>query len=97
MAPIDELEGIRFPIGRLTTDPDVTESKRMLWIAQIAALPAKLRAAVDGLSEAQLNQRYRPEGWTARQVVHHLADEHINGFTYFKMAIDADPFRFYRR
>jgi hypothetical protein len=72
MAPIDKLEEIRFPIGRLTIDPDVTESKRNLWIAQIAALPAKLRAAVDGLSEAQLNQPYRPEGWRARQVVHYI-------------------------
>src|SRR5262245_3925846 len=97
MTSLDKLEEIRYPIGRLTIDPDGAESKRRLWIAQIAELPAKLRAAVDGLSEAQLNQRYRPEGWTARQVVHHLADEHINGFTYFKMAINADPFRFYRR
>jgi hypothetical protein len=90
MAPVDKLEEIRYPIGRLTIDPDSAESKRRLWIEQIASLPAKLRAAVDGLSDAQLNQRYRPEGWTARQVVHHLADEHLNGFTYFKMAMTED-------
>src|SRR5262245_18447524 len=90
MGPVNKLQEVRYPNGRLTTDHDVTESKRRLWVAQIAALPAKLRAAVDGPSEAQLNQHYRPEGWTARQVVHHLADEHINGFTYFKMAITED-------
>jgi DinB superfamily/XisH protein len=90
MSQVDKLEEIRYPIGRLTIDPDITESKRRLWIAQIAELPAKLRAAVDGLSDKQLNQPYRPEGWTVRQVVHHLADEHINGFTYFKMAITED-------
>jgi hypothetical protein len=87
MTPVDKLEEIRYPIGRLTIDPDVTEPKRRLWIAHIAALPSNLRAAVDGLSDVQLNQPYRPEGWTVRQVVHHLADEHVNGFTYFKMAI----------
>jgi len=90
MTPVDKMEEIRYPIGRFTIDPDGAESKRMLWISQIASLPSKLRAAVDGLSDAQLNQRYRPEGWTARQVVHHLADEHLNGFTYFKMAMTED-------
>ncbi|MGH9846690.1 MAG: YfiT family bacillithiol transferase [Blastocatellia bacterium] len=90
MTPVDTLEEIRFPIGRLTIDPDITESKRRLWIAHIAALPANLHAAVDGLSDIQLNQRYRPEGWTVRQVVHHLADEHVNGFAYFKMALTED-------
>ena len=90
MTPVDKLEGIRFPIGRLMIDPAVTDSKRGLWIAHIAALPSNLRAAVKGLSDAQLNERYRPEGWTVRQVVHHLADEHVNGFTYFKMAITED-------
>jgi hypothetical protein len=47
-------------------------------------------SSVDGLSNTRLNQPYSPEGWTARQAVHHLADEHINGFTYVKMAITED-------
>jgi hypothetical protein len=50
MSKVDKLEEIRYPIGRLTIDPDVTESKRRLWIAQMAELLAKLRAAVDGLA-----------------------------------------------
>jgi hypothetical protein len=90
MIPVDKLEEIRYPIGRLTIDPEITEPKRKLWIAHIAALPSNLRAAVKGLSDVQLDQSYRPEGWTVRQVVHHLADEHVNGFTYFKMAITED-------
>jgi DinB family protein len=90
MTKVDKMEEIRYPVGRLTIDSDVTESKRRLWIAQIAELPVKLRAAVEGLSDTRLNQPYRPEGWSSRQVVHHLADEHVNGFTYFKMAITED-------
>ncbi len=90
MIPVDKLEEIRYPIGHLTIDPEVNGSKRELWIADIAALPSNLRDAVAGLSDVQLDQRYRPEGWTVRQVVHHLADEHVNGFTYFKMAITED-------
>ena len=90
MIPEEELERVRFPTGRFQLDPDVTESKRGLWIGHIAALPAHLRAAVGGLTEAQLDLRYRPGGWTARQVVHHLADEHVNAFTYFKMALTED-------
>jgi hypothetical protein len=90
MTPEEKLEGVRYPIGRFAIDPDVTESKRGLWIGHIAALPASLSAAVGGLTEAQLDRRYRPEGWTVRQVVHHLADEHVNAFTYFKMALTED-------
>jgi hypothetical protein len=53
-------------------------------------MPSELRAAVSGLSEAHLDQRYRSEGWTVRQVVHHLADEHLNAYAYFKMALTED-------
>jgi len=60
MSKVDKLEEIRYPIGRFTIDPEVTESKRRLWIAQISEAPAKLRAAVDGLSDTQINQPYRP-------------------------------------
>jgi len=87
---MDELEKITYPIGRFTNDPDVTELKHSQWISQIAMLPEELRTTVDGLSDDRLNQRYRPEGWTIRQVVHHLADEHMNGYTYFKMAMTED-------
>src|SRR5829696_7898054 len=90
MIPEEELERVRFPTGRFKLDPHVTESKRGLWIGHIAALPAHLRAAVGGLTEAQLDRRYRPGGWTVRQVVHHLADEHVNAYTYFKMALTED-------
>ena len=81
---------IRYPIGKCTVDPDITPAKRATWISDIANLPANLRDAVAGLSDEQLAHVYRPGGWTLRQVVHHLADEHLNAFAYFKAALTED-------
>ena len=80
---------LRFPVGRFaptTTD----ERSRAEAISIIAGLPAKMRAAVEGLSDAQLDTRYRPEGWTVRQVVHHVPDSHMNAFARFKLALTED-------
>ena len=84
------LEEIRYPIGRFNLDLEVTEAKRHAWIAHIASLPEHLRSALEGLNEQQLERRYRAGGWTVRQVTHHLADEHLNAFAYFKMALTED-------
>lgn len=86
-ATIDE---IRFPVGDFAIDPNVTVQKRAAWIQELAEAPAKLRAAVSGLSEVQLNERYREGGWMLRQVVHHLADAQLNGFVRFKLALTED-------
>ena len=53
-------------------------------------MPARLRAAVDGLTEGYLDHPYRDEGWTVAQVVHHLADSHINAYVRFKLAVTED-------
>jgi uncharacterized damage-inducible protein DinB len=55
-------------------------------IDAIAAAPTKLRQAVNGLTDAQLDTPYRPGGWTVRQVVHHVADSHLNAYTRFRLA-----------
>lgn len=60
------------------------------WIGVMEALPENLRAAVDGLSELQLDTRYRPGGWTVRQVVHHLPDSHVNSYVRFRLALTED-------
>lgn len=76
----------RFPVGRFAfTSAD--ESTRAAAIATIADLPARLRAAVEGLSDAKLDTPYRDGGWTVRQVVHHLPDSHLNAFARFKFAL----------
>jgi len=78
---------IRYPVGDLEIDPDVTEAKRRLWIEQMARLPDSLALALRGLDDGQLSTPYRSGGWTPRQVVHHLADAHMNGFVRFKLAL----------
>ncbi len=61
--------------------------QRTQWIAEIAETPAKLRAAVAGLNEDQLQTPYREGGWTVRQVVHHVPDSHMNAYVRFKLAL----------
>ncbi len=82
----------RYPIGKFSlpetsTLQTGTREQRREWIRDIAEAPARLRAAVAGLSEQQLDTPYRPGGWTARQVVHHLADSHMNSYVRFKLAL----------
>jgi uncharacterized damage-inducible protein DinB len=77
----------RYPIGRYHWDKEITEVDRQKWIAEIAALPERLQAAVTGLSDEQLDTPYRKGGWTIRQVVHHLADSHMNSLIRFKLAL----------
>ena len=64
-----------------------TDEVRRSALEDIAALPARMRAAVDGLSDAQLDTRYRPGGWTIRQVVHHVPDSHVHAYIRLKLAL----------
>lgn len=81
---------LRYPIGPFKFEGSVTEDQRERFIDQIEGTPAKLRAAVEGLSPEQLDTPYRPGGWTVRQVVHHLPDSHLNSYTRFKLALTED-------
>ena len=77
----------RFPIGKFQYSGSVNELQRKQFIAEIAAAPAQLRAAVRGLSSEQLDTPYRQGGWTVRQVVHHVPDSHLNSYVRFKLAL----------
>jgi hypothetical protein len=68
----------------------MTDARRAACVARIAAAPAALRAAVAGLSEAQLDTPYRPGGWTVRQVVHHVPDSHLNAYVRIRLALTED-------
>jgi uncharacterized damage-inducible protein DinB len=81
---------LRFPVGRFKFEGSLTEQERLRAIDDIAEAPARLISAVEGLSDEQLDTPYRPDGWTVRQVVHHLPDSHLNSYTRFKLALTED-------
>lgn len=80
-------EQLRYPIGKYTVPENITQDQISAWIDEIASFPAKLRATVSGLNEQQLDTPYREEGWTLRQVVHHIADSHMNAYIRYKLAM----------
>jgi uncharacterized damage-inducible protein DinB len=80
---------LRYPVGRFTYGTYVDEQKPQ-YLNEIEQTPARLRAAVKGLSDAQLDTPYRPGGWTVRQVVHHVPDSHLNCYVRFKLALTED-------
>ena len=84
---MDDIESLRYPIGRLSKPAKVTPSDRAVWIEAIASAPAALRAAVDGLTTEQLDTPYREGGWTLRQVVHHVPDSHLNAYVRFRWTL----------
>ncbi|MCA0267673.1 MAG: putative metal-dependent hydrolase [Bacteroidetes bacterium] len=84
------LDPIRFPIGRFEMPEVVTGDVRAGWIQRLDRLPARLRLAVAGLNEAQLDTPYREGGWTARQVVHHIADAHAHLSNRVRHALTED-------
>ena len=81
------IEDLRYPVGEFNRNIEITSEKRAEFIKIIAELPGKLAAAIEGLSDEQLDTPYRPEGWTVRQTVHHVADSHINSLCRFKLAL----------
>ncbi len=84
------MEDLRYPVGRHQRPQSLTSEQRRTAIDAIAAAPTLLRAAVSGLDDRQLDTPYRPDGWTVRQVVHHVPDSHLNAYTRFKLTLTED-------
>src|SRR5438046_2527431 len=90
MTSLSNNDDPRYPTGTFTFDPDITGEKRQRWIDAIRQTPVRLRAAAEALSPAQLDTPYRDGGWTARQVIHHVPESHMNAFVRFKLALTED-------
>ena len=87
MTATAQMADLRYPVGKFDFNAPVSEADYPRFIAAIAETPGALRSAVAGLSRDQLETRYRADGWTVKQLVHHVPDSHLNGYTRFKLAL----------
>jgi uncharacterized damage-inducible protein DinB len=83
-------EDLRYPIGKFSYDAADAVTSRVASIQAIEELPVRLRQAIAGLNEEQLQTPYREGGWTIHQLIHHIADSHMNSFVRFKLALTED-------
>jgi hypothetical protein len=84
------IENLKFPIGEFTAPEIISAQDIKNWVSDIESLPAQLTEVIAKLSSQQLDKPYRPGGWTGKQVVHHIADSHINAFIRFKLTLTED-------
>jgi len=80
----------RYPIGKFSFEGPLTAEQKKQYLNDIEQTPARLRTAVRGLSDEQLNTPYRDGGWTVRQLAHHVPDSHMNAYIRFKLALTED-------
>jgi hypothetical protein len=86
----DDLELLKYPIGKYQKPAAYSPELLREWMTLVAALPSWMDVVIENLDEQQLQTAYRPGGWTVNQVVHHLADSHMNAYMRFKLAITED-------
>ncbi|WP_339727255.1 YfiT family bacillithiol transferase [Maribacter stanieri] len=84
---MEELEKLKYPIGHFECPKDISKDDIEIWIKVLETLPERLSNLVNNFSEDQLNTPYRKDGWTVRQVIHHMADSHHHSYTRFKWAL----------
>ena len=86
------LEAVKYPVGRFKAGPSGSADERARWVDGIAAAPAVVADLVDGLNDAQMATPYRDGGWTIAQVVHHMADSHLNAYARCRWALSETEF-----
>jgi len=85
-----DIQKLKFPIGEFKCPEKISNTNIIQWISDIESFPTTIKQLTNELSPAQLNWKYRPEGWTIKQLVHHCADSHINAISRFKIALTED-------
>lgn len=81
-----DLESLKYPIGKWIKPSEYQETQIKTWIDDLRKFPEQFSAALKDLSEPELSKRYRPDGWTLRQLAHHVADSHMNAYIRHKLA-----------
>lgn len=85
-----DLKTLQYPIGRFQVPSPITDDHLNAWIGVLDHLPTRMKTLVGKLTDAQLDVPYRPGGWSVRQLVHHVADSHVNSYIRFKWALTED-------
>lgn len=81
------IESLKFPIGKFHFNPNVSKDIVLQWTNTIAVFPRKINTITQSLTDEELNWRYRPDGWSIKQVIHHLSDSHMNAIIRIKLAL----------
>jgi hypothetical protein len=84
------IEDLKYPIGGYNRPKTLTSVEIKNWISDIEKFPTRLKALIENSGDVELNWKYRPEGWTIQQVIHHCADSHMNSFIRFKLSLTED-------
>tara|TARA_B100000678_G_scaffold265585_1_gene249816 strand:+ start:1602 stop:2153 length:552 start_codon:yes stop_codon:yes gene_type:complete len=87
---INALERKKYPIGKFESPNAIQDDLFSSWVRSMETLPSRLEEVVSSISMDQLDSQYRPGSWTVRQVIHHLPDSHLNGYTRMKLALTED-------
>ena len=85
-----KLSNLQYPIGKFSCPEVISKEQVKIWIHDIEALPERIENLIKNFSENQLEISYRPNGWNARQLIHHIHDSHHNGYIRFKWALTED-------
>ena len=85
-----ELDHLRYPIGKFEKPKNISQDHLNSWISILEHLPSRLSNLVSSLNDEQLDTPYRPDGWTVRQVIHHVSDSHHHSYIRFKWALTED-------
>lgn len=88
----NSLDALRYPVGKFAPVNDADMTLRATWINDIAATPEIIAALVGAMTPAQMMTPYRADGWTAAQVVHHMADSHVNAYIRTRFVLSEDHF-----
>ncbi|MES2703801.1 MAG: putative metal-dependent hydrolase [Bacteroidota bacterium] len=85
-----DIEQLKYPIGRYQKPEQYDAAMKHEWLGALKGLPVWLDACIENLDEHQLHTPYREGGWTIQQVIHHLADSHMNAYIRLKLALTED-------